>query len=304
MRLTLLNVVMFGKTVIAKLIQYIYWFNYLYNVHFNRVEPEKPTFAQTQQILFDKSFAKYQEFYENNDNDVNSNIDPILYDYDKRKEIFEDPNNTYEKMWKSRVLYANTPRGNVLMYYNPYSLSFTYHSDEQIIPYNILQKLALKYVVMFRCRDFYVDSSENRPNKLFDLLKKEDEQLKNKKTKVNDITKVPANIKDTGNVFASLKDYRTPVSTNPTPAQKPLPNANFSNKFVRIGKITDFNILALPPSKKVQATNELLFGSNPVSVMNDFFDDLDIVENPFTPEEPAIAPNSYAMFKKLKAKAE
>jgi hypothetical protein len=76
---------------------------------------------------------------------------------------------------------------------------------------------------------------------------------------------------------------------------------------VRIGKINEFNILALPPCKKVQAVNELLFGAKPVSSMNDFFDDLEIVEheNPFKPEsEKPVATSSYAMFKKLKTKAE
>lgn len=302
MRITLPAFIMFGKSVFAKLIQYVYWLIYLYNVHFNRVEPEKPSFAQVQQELFDKSMIKYQEFYKLSTEDENANIDPTIYDINARKEIFVDPANECEKIWKSRALYGYTPRGNVLMYYNPYSLSFCYHSDEQIIPYNILQKMATKYVVMYRCKDFFIDPENRQDNKLFDLLKKEEEMLQNKKTKVNDITKVADKIQDTGNVFASLKDYRTPVaSSKPVTNKKPSPNANFSNKFVRIGKITDYNILALPPSKKVQAVNELLFGSTPVSTMNDFFDDLEIVENPFATEEPT---SSYALFKKLKTKAE
>ena len=301
------TIVYFAKSTVIKIIQYYYWLIYLYNVHFNRVEPAKPTFAQTQQELFNKSMTKYQEFYARETDDENANIDPILYNYDERKTIFQDPDNLYEKQWKSRALYESTPRGNVLMYYNPYTLSFSYHSDEQIIPYTILQMLATKYVVMYRCKDFYIDPTSRPANKLFELLQKEEDALKSKKTKVQDITKV--NIQSSNSdIYASLKDYKMPVaSANQKPIKplKPLPNANFSNKFVRIGKVAEFNILALPPCKKVQATNELLFGTTPVSKMNDFFDDLDIVENPFSTEEPdtSASVSSYAMFKKLKTSA-
>lgn len=301
------TIILFAKSTIIRLIQYYYWFVYLYNVHFNRVEPAKPTFAQTQQELFNKSMTKYQEFYARETDDENANIDPILYNYDERKTIFQDPDNLYEKQWKSRALYESTPRGNVLMYYNPYTLSFSYHSDEQIIPYTILQMLATKYVVMYRCKDFHIDPTSRPANKLFELLQKEEDALKTKNTKVQDITKV--NIQSSNSdIYASLKDYKMPVASathKPSATTKPLPNANFSNKFVRIGKVAEFNILALPPCKKVQATNELLFGTAPVSTINDFFDDLDIVENPFSTEEPdtSASVSSYAMFKKLKTSA-
>lgn len=297
------TIVLFAKYTIIKIVQCYYWLIYLYNVHINRVEPasHKPTFAQTQLEQFNKSMNKYQEFYANASDDDNANIDLILYNYDERKSIFQDPNNFYEKQWKSRALYESTPRGNVLMYYNPYTLSFSYHSDEQIIPYTILQMLASKYVVMYRCKDFYIDPTSRPANKLFELLQKEENALISNKTKVQDITKV--NIQSSNSdIYASLKDYKMPVtSTNQKPV-KPLPNANFSNKFVRIGKVAEFNILASPPCKKVQATNELLFGTTPVSKMNDFFDDLDIVENPFSTEESdtSASVSSYAMFKKLK----
>jgi hypothetical protein len=335
MRVTLSAIVKLLALIANKLIEKIQYYYQLYNEYKGAFAKGtegaqlKPTFAQTQQELFNKSMAKYQDFYAREPcsraveskippretENENANIDPILYDFEARKTVFQDPDNLYEKQWKSRALYSSTPRGNVLMYYNPFTLSFSYYSDEQVIPYSILQKLAKKYVVMFRCKNFYIDVEGRPNNQIFELLKKEEEALNGKKTKIEDVTKIvdSGRREQNADVFASLKNYRTDEGsklakgTNKNVNLKKGPNANFSNKFVRIGKINEFNILALPPCKKVQAVNELLFGAKPVSSMNDFFDDLEIVEheNPFKPEseKPAVT-SSYAMFKKLKTKAE
>ncbi len=317
----------------------------------------KATFSQIQQQLFDKSMAKYQEFYERTNSEAapldsrdseatqlpmpldsreskihldsreskihleNANIDPILYDFEERKKIFIDPGNVYEKQWKSRALYESTPRGNVLMHYNPFTLSFSYYSDEQNIPYSILKKLAVKYVVMFRCKDFYIDPDNYPANKMLELLQKEEDAVNGKKSGGATLEQsslgtqgtdsyakgTDSYAKGTGyaDVFATLKNYRTETSRPPNKAnnkqKKPVQKVIFSNKFVRIGKISEFNILALPPSKKVQAVNELLFGSKTAASLKDFFDDLEIVEHEQT-NVASESTSSYAMFKKLKTK--
>jgi hypothetical protein len=173
---------------------------------------------------------------------------------------------------------------------------------------------------------------------MVDVLRKEEEAMKSKKMKVNDITKlVDKELANKDNIFESLKDYRTAVGspsavastgplgpkvTNKEPKEKPL---EFANKYVRLGKISEFNITQKPPKKSIAQTNELLFSSKPITKMTDFFDDLEIEEeNPFAPigldQTPtAIAPkvpeatptapsaqvkdekiSSYKMFKNLK----
>jgi hypothetical protein len=282
---------------------------------------------------YDKKYQKYVKHYkEATDTEANTNISADLYDYDARKTLFAEEKNDTERLWKTRILYESTERGNVLFYYNPYKLSFEYYSDAQIIPYNILQYVAKKYVSMNRCRDFYIDMIERPQNKMIVVLRKEEEAMKSKKMKVNDITKlVDKSLTNTDNVFDSLKEHRTaavtkaPVkepSKGPTkPKEKPL---EFANKYVRLGKISEFNITQKPPKKSIAQTNEMLFSSKPINKMTDFFDDLEIEEeNLFLPstseatiseattseattkaEEP---PNkeekisSYKMFKNLKA---
>jgi hypothetical protein len=295
---------------------------------------------------YDQKYQKYIKYYkEAADADANSNIGPDLYEYDARKTLFAEEKNETERLWKTRILYESTERGNVLFYYNPYRLSFEYYSDAQIIPYKILQYVAKKYVSMNRCRDFYIDMVDRPANKMVDVLRKEEDAMKSKKMKVNDITKlVDKELANKDNIFESLKEHRIAVGspsafgppiavgspsafgppiavsspltvshTDPkVPKEKPL---EFANKYVRLGKISEFNITQKPPKKSIAQTNELLFSSKPMTKMTDFFDDLEIEEeNPFVPIGLDQAPrvpveavpmkdekiSSYKMFKNLK----
>lgn len=269
--------------IIAKLLVNYFYFIIKYFQSFNKpIVIEKPHI----ETKYEKSCKKYAELYKKETEDENSNINPLLYDYDKRKELFSDPENIYEKQWKTRILIENTPRGNVMMYYNPYLLSYQYYSDEQSFPFKILEEVATKYVTMFRCKDFFIDM-ENRPqNKMLEILQREEEMLKTKKMKINDITKCVNIQSESKDVFASLKNYREepkkengPRGTKRKTVDEKGPK--FSNKYARIGKLCDFNIIQKPPDKKIKAVNELMFGEKPVNKVIDFFDDdLEIVETP------------------------
>jgi hypothetical protein len=155
---------------------------------------------------------------------------------------------------------------------------------------------------MFRCKDFFIDPEKRPGNKILEVLQKEEDSLKSKKMKVNDITKCVNIQSESKDVFAALKDYRSEVKTTEaktteltkadTKAKKKVEEPKFSNKFVRIGKMCEFNITQKPADKKIDAVNELMFGSKPVNKVVDFFDDLEIVEMP--EDEPKSA---YKMFK-------
>jgi hypothetical protein len=298
--------------IIAQLILNYIYFIVQYIRTFNAPPLQKPATIPYVETQYDKSCKKYAELYKSESKDENSNIDPVLYDFLKRKEVFVSGDNEYEKQWKSRILIENTPRGNVLIYFNPYLLSYHYYSDEQIIPYKILEQVATKYVVMYRCKDFFIDVEKRPGNKILEVLQKEEDSLKSKKMKVNDITKCVNIQSESKDVFAALKDYRSeakPTTEDPktkdsakVQPKKKVEEPKFSNKFVRIGKMCEFNITQKPADKKIEAVNELMFGAKPVNKVVDFFDDLEIVEMP-KDEEPK---SSYKMFKnqqlsKLKA---
>lgn len=245
---------------------------------------------------YDKIYRKYIDIYASPEKnpDANLNIDNDLYDYEKRKEIFAEENNSCEQHWKRKLMYESTPRGNVIVYYNPYKHAFMYYSDENSIPYNIMQYIAKKYAVMFRCRDFYIDPETYPENRILEIMKKEEEALNVKSKKVKDITKcidkdMNMNNKD---IFATLKSYKQEViepnakqtAAKPSSDKQPVKN-KFSNTFIRLGKTCEFNIIQKPPDKNIAIINSILFGENNIGKTLDFFDTLEItdnvVENPF-----------------------
>jgi hypothetical protein len=100
-----------------------------------------------------------QTFQEDESTDFNSNIDDVIRDTKALSEILANPDNEYEKTWKKRILIENTPRGNVFMFYDLYKRAFSYYCDQAVMPYEIMNAVAMKYVIMYRCRDFFIDSA-------------------------------------------------------------------------------------------------------------------------------------------------
>lgn len=91
--------------------------------------------------------------------DLNANIDPVIYNKKQFAETMKDTKNELERIWKSRILYDSTPRGTIMMYYDIYKQGFAYYADQNNVPYTILNGMAMKYVVVFFCRDFYFDET-------------------------------------------------------------------------------------------------------------------------------------------------
>ena len=131
--------------------------------------------------------------------DWNANVEPLIRDPAQMAKILTDPNNEFEKKWRSRVLIENTPRGNVIMFYDIYKRAFSYYCDNAVMPYDIMNAAAMKYVLTFHCREFFVDSTIlPKPEK-----REEDKTPLKKNTNTN--TKV---IQDK-QAFVKFKTYNT-----------------------------------------------------------------------------------------------
>jgi hypothetical protein len=185
--------------------------------------------------------------------DFNGNIDKIFYLKKEYNELMKQPNNM-EAEWKTRMLIETTPRGNILMYYDPYKMGFSYHSDIKGISYNLLNAVAMKYVTIYRCRDFYFDNTiEKLSSPLAKLHLEEDKKNKNKSDKNNDEeNKILKDALQNG-PFVKLKkqtqqtDTDNKIKDKSDKPTKPI----YTNKFIHVGKMTNFNILkSLPISKK------------------------------------------------------
>jgi len=175
-----------------------------------------------------------------------SNIDPAFYSKKELQEIMNNEHNYLENQWKTRILIDSTPRGNIIMFYDVYKQGFAYYSDQNSIPYTILNAVAMKYVLFFGCRDFFVDAYFLPKDYISPLAKimfeDEKDKKKDKKDKKDmDSNKKPIDINN--GPFAKLKNYRLEEKKEP----KIYYNALYHGKhtFVTLGFIMGYNLFRL-----------------------------------------------------------
>ncbi len=162
-----------------------------------------------------------------NTTEMSANIDPIFYDKAKFAEAMRSENNHLEKKWKKCLLYESTPRGNIFMYYDVYKNGFGYYADQNCVPYAILNAMAMRYVVVFFCRDFFMDESIiTQLSKLRDVS---DEKKKEKSDKLNA-------------QMAKLKKYKTVDDV-----------IVVRNKFISMGK--PYNLEIIQKTSKIPTLN-------------------------------------------------
>jgi len=192
---------------------------------------------------------------------LNKNISPVFYLKKDFQAAIRDDNNDLENEWKTRILFENTPRGNVIMYYNPFKLGFTYYAD-QYIPYDILNSVAMKYVITYRCSDFFMDElilPEAKKSPLMVLLQEDKKEVikGNEKEKEAD-TEFKNKLKSAP--FAKLKNYKTTAKVNDkkesndekkTGEKKVDEKQKERNRFINMGKMQNYKFLKVTEKKKV-----------------------------------------------------
>lgn len=226
-------------------ISYSYFLRALYFIYFmfgrlpqvenKPIEILKP-YGEIYRLRFKNSFTDLLSL------DVNANIPDTFYDKKLLQTALIEADNDLEKVWRRRILFENSPRGNVIMYYDPYKLGFAYHCD-QYLPYDILNTVAMKYVMTFKCYDFFMDELERPKDKPSGLLKiranEEKKPILNKPKAENTIRDGP---------FAKLKTYNTvsaKVETSKTKDKESVKDKQ-RNCFINQGKIVNFQFLQKP----------------------------------------------------------
>jgi hypothetical protein len=263
----------------AKQIRYFFinWVTYFINMFhkltsfFTERKPkESKEVKKTETELFiEKRQKMLLKTFEDTNKDLlqwNLNINSGFYSKSQYQEMIKDAQNTLEQQWKTRLLIETTPRGVVIMYYDPFKLGFSYYSD-QTIPYNILNAIAMKYVIHFRCRDFFMDEHilpENTPLPLLKLLL--EDKTANDKSENSEKSKDDENIKQRlrNAPFAKFKNYNknsSKVQENQnnkgekkdekdTTEKKEPEKPKEQNRFISLGKTHNFKILQNVPKKK------------------------------------------------------
>lgn len=202
-----------------------------------------------------QALARFQNTYETKTaHEMNANINTVFYDAAKHKTAMEQEDNELELSWRRRQMNVSTPRGNVIMFYDAFKMGFAYYSD-QFMPYKLLNAVAMRYVVMYRCRDFFLDENvvpDNHKSALIPVLYAT-EQQQNENNIVNNMN-MP---KDAP--FAKLK------SQSNTPKIEVAAQSKQTNKFIHVGQVRDYN--PLQKSKKVNPLNGFKSDAIPPQIM-------------------------------------
>lgn len=208
----------------------------------------------------------------------NSNIEPVFYLRPQYQTAIALENNALETAWKRRILMETTPRGNIIMYYNAYKRGFAYFSD-QTIPYDLLNAVAMKYVVTFRCLHFFLDEQvvpSDYASPFVQLYELEDAKPGSSGTGVAgggmkvDVSKGPfAKFKGGGaSLNSTIKNAKqsslvsTVAAGGKTGVSKDLVPSTlyFKNRFVYLGKMSNCSLLQSVPSNKRRTLDPLFKG--------------------------------------------
>lgn len=199
------------------------------------------------ETFFNNELDRLKKVVEKSDEEsVNANVDDIFYNLTEYTEQVKIPGNDLEKKWKRNVLYCNTPRGNIIMYYDPFKRAFSYYCEDSAVIYKVLNACAMKYVRIFSCLDFFVDDSvvEGFVSPLIEIMKGELEPVK----KEVDGTVKPKEIKKAP--FAKFKRYNLESSDKDGKTKSLKFVVKNTNKFVYLGKTREFNPLNSIPMVK------------------------------------------------------
>ena len=189
-----------------------------------------------------------------------SGIELSFYDMDEYTEKIADANNDLEKKWRSRILYVSTPHGSIMMYYDAFKHGFAYYCDRMGLNYRLLNTVAMKYVMTFRCVDFFVDETvvPQNPSPFLVRFKQIEQVDQNKKQKNT-------------HMLLGYEYGKTDIEMGKSPFVKsrpvvPVKNSVavvelYRNKFIYMGKICNATLLQSikkPPSINCAPTETMM----------------------------------------------
>jgi hypothetical protein len=253
------KIIYFTKFSVYVLLSWVYYF--LYEYGFLKRLPPPSTISSLSDEYIKKHTASFLKSYEQNDSSImNENIEKCFYDQKLHAKAVEKEDNELEKTWRRRIMIENTPRGNVVMHYDAFKQGFVYYSDNSNIPYFVINAVIMKYVLMYRCRDFFLDDQitpEGKSSVLLGLDNKPEREEAKENTNENTNDNKPKENIPKSSAFAKLKNYNTvsiksALHSNETTANNDTTTTKkySRNKVIYSGKLSNFNILQPIPKKR------------------------------------------------------
>jgi len=130
---------------------------------------------------------------------------------------------------KNNVLYENTPKGRVIMYYDKENESFHYYCDTKDISYLYLETVARKYALTYNCKHIVVDIK----NELKIAKDIKDGKYDNDETVV---------AKPKNDIYASFKNYNKKSGEIANENKKYILRKN-ANRYSYKGQTSEFSII-------------------------------------------------------------
>jgi hypothetical protein len=212
--------------------------NRLYQKLYPAPKPKLVTVISQMDDYIQQNTSRFLRTYQTNKSgELNGNVNEEFYSKDAYQSIIKTENNRLEVEWKCRLMFENTPRGNVIMYYDPYKLAFAYYCDTSSMPYNLLNAVAMKYVLSFHCMHLFVDNEVTPADGASPLIAGLLTDTPDKSKKKDNVGGI-----DMKNApFAKFKKAASNQGNKDTD-KKPVIIYNH-NKFVCVGKIINFSFL-------------------------------------------------------------
>lgn len=158
------------------------------------------------------------------------------------------------KELKKSVLFEDTPRGRVILYYDFEKESFVYYCDTKDMPYTFLETTARKYVTINNCKKIMVDMKE-------ELKSAEDKIAQEKNVNV----RAPRPVNGETNpgkkdMFASFKSYNRKGTggSNSNTLNKKFILCQNANRYSYLGKISDYSFLDKTGYQSLQKIEEAM----------------------------------------------
>lgn len=205
-------------------------------------------------LIYKKDFL-FEKF---NKNDYNSDFDHDEED-EYEKKYYEDFKKLENKeltdedkdLLKKRILYEDTPDGEVIIYYNKDTESFYYWCDNKNVKYMFLNSVVYKYAIEYNCKSVCVDYTSELKciEKEYEKLQKSKSEEKkcktntkkdvNKNEDVNEIKDEDLNDKEK-NVFVKFKNYSNQQNMNNNASNSKYLVTKSSNRFSYRGNIKEY----------------------------------------------------------------
>jgi hypothetical protein len=201
---------------------------------------------------------------------LSQNCDAEFFDNEKYKEIMKVEHNFLEEKWRTKILMESTPRGNIIMFYDAYKRGFSYYSDQSCMPYNLLNAVAMKYVRVFMCLDFFIDENELEHKTRNVIMIEDEEKIEKEKDEKN---KKTMNLHKAPFLQSQSKKRQTEHTENDENGSEKQTNKR-TNIFSYKGKVANYSFLKKKPRRAVETMetsyNDIFKKSDEVqrSVMN------------------------------------